>query len=49
MDSDEVFLTGLDVFGSVIHQLGYDAWDSDAPENAMTTEAFVAWTGRRPR
>jgi len=49
MDSDEVFLTGLEVFGSVIHQLGDDAWDIDSPENVMTTETFVAWTGRRPR
>jgi hypothetical protein len=49
MTSDEVFLTGLDVFDPVIHQLGHDAWDSDSPENVMTTEAFVARTGRRPR
>lgn len=49
MDSDEVFLTGLDVFGSVIHQLGDDAWDSYSPENVIFTEAFVTWPGRRPR
>ncbi len=49
MDSDEVFLSSLGVFGAVLHQVGDDAWDSDSPENVMFTEVFVAWTGRRPR
>lgn len=31
MDSDEVFLTGLDTFGAVVHRVTGDAWDSPSP------------------
>jgi len=38
MESDAVFLSGLDVFGSVLHQVGDDAWENDSP--------CAGWTAR---
>ena len=41
MDSDEVFLTGLDVFGAVVHDVGDDAWGSPSPCQGWTARDVV--------
>lgn len=41
MESDEVFLSGLDVFGSVLHRVGDDAWDSASPCEGWTARDVV--------
>lgn len=41
MESDQVFLSGLDVFGSVVHRVGDDAWDSASPCEGWTARDVV--------
>lgn len=41
MDSDEVFLSGLDVFGSVVKQVADDAWDNESPCEGWTARDVV--------
>lgn len=41
MESHEVFLSGLDIFDSVVHRVGNDAWDQSSPCEGWTARDVV--------